>query len=407
MVSHGKYCDTKHRFKDFRLEGTYPYVSSEDLPPGQDGYADYEANRAARDDRFRDKEHRWLNGKHSGRPTLGSMKRLLGTSPLTFDFSEFTLRRGWTERVLPKAPIITEFLIRRQYYRIVSTPAILKLMTQSLTNLQSWRWERWLDVALYHHQDFRRALRFHLSKALPHTLKHLAIYLDTNAILHNDTVTLSYPSLGRKLAFVSHREIELEVLALSFVVDAGDFFGRYDSVNHIKKIRAPDDTAAWSLYDKKFAKAQWRSLQRLALTCRALRKGNNRKINSLLGLIARVVLHLMPRIEVVELWNSEPGSSSSFCLDVGRDGQADISWRSTWDHEGSAIAPETVHAWNLVARKRTANRDAVVTTSRMPQLDPLTKDYLAPSKNLRLWRDVFHPISHYQLRWECRNHDIG
>lgn len=59
----------------------------------------------------------------------------------------------------------------------------------------------------------------------------------------------------------------------------------------------------------------------------------------------------MPRIEVIELWSSEPGSSSSFCLDVGRDGQAEISWRSTWDHGGSAIKPETVRAWNLVARK--------------------------------------------------------
>ncbi|ROV96612.1 hypothetical protein VPNG_09011 [Cytospora leucostoma] len=398
--------DTKHRFKDFRLEDTYPYVSSEDLPPALDGYADYEANRAARDDRLRDKEHRWLNGKHSGRPTLGSRKRILGTSPLTFDFSEFTTRRGWTERVLPKAPIITGFLIRRQYYRIVSAQAIHKLMTQSLTNLQSWRWERWLDVAPYHYQGFRRALRFDLSEDLPRTLKHLAIYLDTNAILHRDTVSHSYPSLGRNLALVSHRELELEVLALSFVVDAGDFFEQYGYITRKRKTRAPDDTAAWSLYDKKVARAQWRSLQRLALTCRALRKGNRKEINSLLGLIACVALHLMPRIEVVELWNSEPGSSSSFCLDVGRDGQAAISWRSTWDHEGSAIDPETVHAWNLVARKRTANRDAVVTTSRM-QLDPHTKDYLAPSSYLRLWRDVFHPISYYQLRWECRNHDVG
>lgn len=154
--------DTKHRFKDFRLEHAYPCVSSDDLPPGQDGYAAYEANRAARDDRFRDKEHRWLNGKHSGRPTPGSRKRLLGTEPLTFDFSEFALRRGWTERVLPKVPIITEFLIRRQYYRIVSTPAVQKLMKQSLTNLQSWRWERWLDVAPYHYQGFRRGLFMNL-----------------------------------------------------------------------------------------------------------------------------------------------------------------------------------------------------------------------------------------------------
>lgn len=79
------------------------------------------------------------------------------------------------------------------------------------------------------------AFKIRLSKNLPHTLKHLAIYLDRNAILHKDTTSLSYPSLGHKLAFVTHRGMELEVLALSFIVDAGDFFGRYDVVNKFKK----------------------------------------------------------------------------------------------------------------------------------------------------------------------------
>lgn len=417
--------DTKHHFKDFRLESTYPYVSREDLPRGRGIFAAYKANRAARNDRLKDKKHGWLNGSHLRRPNLGSRKRLLGTSSLAFDFSEFTLRRGWTERVLPKVPLVTNFLIRRQYYRIISTSAVQKILTESLTHIQSWRWERWRDLDPGHYRSFKKGLsycstrsmfqvnaiwldlNFYLKNKLPHSLKHLAIYLDATTTMHGEGLTRASPLLGHRLAWISHLRIEFQVIAVSFVVDAGDFFDRFGFLNDNGAIPAPDDVAYWRSVDESYSKIQWRSLKRLALTSRALRQGNKAEINRLLGVVARVVLHCMPQIEVIELWNSEIGSSSSFFFDAGRHGQAEISWRGTWDYSGATLSPETVYAWNLVARQRTADREAIVTTFQMPQVVPQKRDYLAPLNRLRLWRDVFHPISQCQLRWESRNQNVG
>ncbi|POR32569.1 Uncharacterized protein TPAR_07226 [Tolypocladium paradoxum] len=129
--------DSKHVFKDFRLEDDYPYLTTADL---EDDFAAYTLRRTRGpepDDPF----HGWVNGRQAA-PSLASKRRLLGTRPLTLDFSDFV----GGHRPFPKAKIVTGLLIRRHYYRNIDPSVFAKLFTESFPCLEKIRHEWWHEV---------------------------------------------------------------------------------------------------------------------------------------------------------------------------------------------------------------------------------------------------------------------
>lgn len=230
-------------------------------------------------------------------------------------------------------------------------------------------------------------------------MKQLAIFHDSNRSLHRFPLVNTNSWLGEQLSLASRQLDELEVLAVSFMIDAADFFAPYERIadaacwtafgdaDHVKQVGQNDSTR------------HWRSLQVLALTSETLCRGNADEINELLRTVAVIAWALMPRIKALEIWYSEYGSSCSFYVNVGRDPPM-IAWRTTRDALESVPSPEIVDVWNLVARKWQADRDVVVTTMKMPQIQPGERGYLRQRDRLGLAEYVLNPISLHQLHWE-------
>lgn len=82
---------------------------------------------------------------------LPEMDRFRSTEPLRFDFGKPLFR--WndtsrepvdTEKVLPTVKIVKALVIRRQFYRNISSSALAKLLRESFPRLEMFRDERWL-----------------------------------------------------------------------------------------------------------------------------------------------------------------------------------------------------------------------------------------------------------------------
>jgi hypothetical protein len=178
--------------------------------------------------------------------------------------------------------------------------------------------------------DFLHLVQEHL----PQTLKKLSVFEDFSddlviplqignaqlpEFMHPDLPTIVNPRIGA--AFAS-RSLDLEELAISYMVNAEDFFQAC--------------TPAWT----------WQRLQSLAITSRLLRNtaGSRRKIDTLLYKAGITALQ-MPRLHTLVLWNGTKGNACAFIYHAGRHG-ANITWRGTWDME---LSPRVVTAWQRVA----------------------------------------------------------
>lgn len=136
-----------HHHKDFRLETGYPYVYTKDLSiKDTKKYGPYITNARERRDRLLDAQHGWFYNRRLTFIAPGVRPRAFGTRPLRFDFRGYGLEKGWIACDLPKVPLVTGLLIRRQYYRGYSTEALQRILNRSLTNLDFWRWEKWLET---------------------------------------------------------------------------------------------------------------------------------------------------------------------------------------------------------------------------------------------------------------------
>ncbi|RDL35090.1 Uncharacterized protein BP5553_07021 [Venustampulla echinocandica] len=105
--------DSKHTFRDFRLEHDYPYQERNDLEMDWDTYK-LRADRLGLDS-LNDLYHRWVDG-HRDRLSLESKQRIMGTLTIDLDLPEFSA----FSHIFPKVEIITGLLIRRQFYRKIA-----------------------------------------------------------------------------------------------------------------------------------------------------------------------------------------------------------------------------------------------------------------------------------------------
>lgn len=128
--------DSKHVFRDFRLEDDYPYRTTVDLERDFDAYR----SRAFLLDKLYDPLHGWVNGQQST-PSPGSVRRLIGTWSLEFDFT----RTQYLHWQLPEVAIVTGLLIRRQYHQTIDPTVLSVLFRECFTHLEWYRYKQWHD----------------------------------------------------------------------------------------------------------------------------------------------------------------------------------------------------------------------------------------------------------------------
>jgi hypothetical protein len=257
---------------------------------------------------------------------------------------------------LPEASIVTEFLIRRQHFRDISTPSLRKLL-ESLPSLRILRRENWRLITQKERvvDDRRYALQYGASKktqdgsryllttALPRSLIHLQLFEDFERQLHGkrdcERSRLSLIELLPSLAILTPR---LQHLAVSFLTDAIDCFGLRRV--YLSEGAIPDHMT--HLFPH---------LENVILTSQEhLRPTQtNNKTNALLRAAAAIALK-MPKLKVLEIWNCGQGHACLFRYDstlASSEHVGVITWRSNWmSFSGRDLVIETdvLKAWEKV-----------------------------------------------------------
>lgn len=259
---------------------------------------------------------------------------------------------------LPEARIITEFVIRRQFFRDISTRSLRKLL-QSLPSLRILRRENWrliLDkerkadgrayaarhsASLANSGPKRDLSRYLLLPMLPRGLRHLQLFEDFDIQLHGKE-NIEEPRRSRieLLPSLSVSTPYLQHLAVGFLTDAIDCFGLR---NFYLDGRGIPDCATYL----------FPCLENVILTSQEhLRPDEDHdKINALLRAAAAVALK-MPKLRVMELWNYDRKHACVFrydSTDVSSEHVSLVVWRSTWDpHRDLVIQADVIEAWEKV-----------------------------------------------------------
>lgn len=160
---------------------------------------------------------------------------------LNFNFREIDSdSRARSRMSLPKSKAVTKLLIRRQYYRDIATPALLKLLSESLTCVESLRRENWriisnkarrIDDRRYTPglEGTRLRASYLLGSALPTQLKSLHLFEDFHPHLHGrKDAQRPRSSKIQILPSLAISAPSLEHLSVSFLPDAIDCLGLRD-----------------------------------------------------------------------------------------------------------------------------------------------------------------------------------
>ena|SRR6266566_3636845 len=116
--------DSKHTFRNFRLEQDYPYQEKNDLETHGEAYKS-RTNRLGLNS-LNDPYHGWVDGRQDY-VNLGSKLRIIGTLSFNFNHPRFSP----LFRELLKVDIVTGLLIRRQFYRKIAVISLGKLLRET------------------------------------------------------------------------------------------------------------------------------------------------------------------------------------------------------------------------------------------------------------------------------------
>lgn len=362
--------DSAHFFKSwYQLRPDYPHFATPDehfthvnrakeyLPTDDNAHGYGEGNRRAR----------WIRGIRAGaRHQRDHAQRLV--RPLKFDSAEFAS--------LPKAPCVTDLLIRRQYFRDIETSSLSYLLG-SLPSLQGLRRENWRrfgveerrkDAACYSRPlglVSRKASRegplpFLLTTRLPMSLTHLQLFQDFDAQLYGRADVRAPPisRIKKLLPSLARSTPNLQTLAVSFLTDAIDVFGlRHSYLLERRDGTIWDEATRQRMIDS--GTYYFSDMQFVVLTSQEhLRPDQNRsKINAFLRAAAAVALK-MPKLKTMELWNCGRGQACVFRYEAADysgtepEHSSRLTWRSTWESRDLVIEPAVCEAWEGVARAR-------------------------------------------------------
>ncbi|KFZ19476.1 hypothetical protein V502_03631 [Pseudogymnoascus sp. VKM F-4520 (FW-2644)] len=287
------------------------WFRNHDFAPNEDGT---EAATSTQDgdcgeisSKWHDPKHGWVNGQRVKTPPWLTLSRFFQSGPIGL------------QKTFPQVNTVTCLIIPRQF-RSWLHPLDVWRISGSLCRLERLVYEPlrlpWKSRRIVTDEDSLFLVQLLLPKA-PKAPKSLLVFEDFNtesaalitrrhhqpAILQVDPDRNVDPRVGA--AFAS-RSLDLEQLAVSYLLNAEDFF------------RAC--LLAWT----------WQNLRSLALTSQLLKPTGSRLETDALLFRAGVSALQMPKLRTLVLWNGGRGNAAAFIYRVHR-GSATITWRGTWN----------------------------------------------------------------------------
>jgi hypothetical protein len=326
---------------------------------------------------------------------------------LNLNFSHLSSQ---TKRKLPRVEVITNFLIRREYYRNFD-PRALSRIFQSLPRLESINLERWIHIKAADERRWNNRMLKSLlpmphrllpkgndpgssvlGAALPNSLKRLSLFAAARETFQKQSaMPAANPDTAKSLATLSQN---LQQLSISFLVDAEDFFRSLYWPTSDKGGKGSGE-----LHRLEY-EPYWEHLTSLALTSKifimqetSLSLSTSR-INDLL-FAAAMTAEKMPKLEVMEIWNGDKGQAGIFRY-VSTLKSTEIVWQGT---QHLALSEQVLTAWREVALKNARHKLSVRV---IPILLTRIEGSACVLDYLRLRKQVIHEVSAWQAQWEQR-----
>ncbi|KAL7918271.1 hypothetical protein ACQKWADRAFT_304583 [Trichoderma austrokoningii] len=242
-------------------------------------------------------------------------------------------RAGVLEVPFPTVRLITDLTVRRQMHsgffgqhmgRLIKALPRLEFITYE-PSCRSLTWDPWTTIK---NEPFVE----NILNAMPSSIRRLQV-LEDNSSLYNRYLgpqlrTDGRQALGQVAANIS-REKEPEALAMSFIIDAMDFFVDFAT---------PQGTLP---QDKKLG---WTKLTSLVLTSSLIRPHCS-SLPSLLEAAARAASH-MPKLEIMELYHAAESHGGIFTYIHDEEGSM-VLWECNWKYE---LPSDVINAWKVAAR---------------------------------------------------------
>lgn len=385
--------DSKHFFRDFRLERTYPYRVENDLDETFEGYSSWMQSKP-----MVDEFHGWsANGERQRPPPDGAKRRLLGRAPLLQDFHGFDRRR---KRSFPRVQAVTSLVITRRFYRNFDPRLLGNLIKNCFPRLRHFRHEWWysVDLELQHRYEDRKCsiavgrkpelnveriltretgYACFLLPHLPPTLQELHLCQESSFTLHQD-VDVKLSRATKRLRKASRNLVHLSA---SNIVSGAYFLGVGDSA-----------------FDFGVDEG-WPNLQTLSLSTSYIVPKKRGWDNLLVG-AARAAL-LMPELKVMELWGVYDGEGAIFCYNAhGK--EAPLMRLTSTDTQRCRIRgePPSFELWKKVARRH--GRGELVIETRFLEMARLSTGHNFASETFLKHR-ILSRLSLHQRLWESRH----
>lgn len=276
-----------------------------------------------------DRVHRWRNGHRPPLKTEASL-RVFGNPKGIGIVLESTYI--WPYKRLPKAEVVKEFVIRLQFLRHFSVRRGLVPITQSLSRLESLRYEcrRGLNVGAgsVTGQTFRQREHELLLDYILHnckSLRRLSIYEASNrTYCKNPSPVVPDPIGGRALGVQSRLLREVYV---SWMVEARDFFHNF----------WPGATP-----EQQLERTEWKRLRYLSLTTSLIPSTHCESLMQ----AAAAAAERMPKLKTMELWGFERRDRFLYLVQAGQ--------HTIFVPKGMActLSATTIQHWQRVAATR-------------------------------------------------------
>lgn len=234
----------------------------------------------------------------------------------------------------PRVKVITDLTVRRQMHSsffakymgpLVMALPKLEFITYEPSTVHTHEWDlQGLDLIAH-----VKAVE-NIIIAMPSSIRRLQVFEDDISMyIPNSVRTRGIRStLGRLVADLS-QDKEPEALAMSFIIDAKDFFADFLT----PQITRPPD------------KLGWINLTSLVLTCSHMVPWFSESVLEVLVAAARAARH-MPNLEIMEIYNAQEQIGGIFTYIHDNEGSL-ICWESTWKWK---LPPEVIRVWQRAAK---------------------------------------------------------
>ncbi|PON25322.1 hypothetical protein TGAM01_v205616 [Trichoderma gamsii] len=240
------------------------------------------------------------------------------------------------EAPFPTVNLVTDLTVRRQIHSSFFAQYMGRLV-KALPRLEFITFEPVYDSADWELGWFPYSSLEPMKKilnAMPSSIRRLQVFEDDISLYdrHRPRRWVDRHALGQLAAKVS-QDKEPEVLAMSFIIDASDFFGDFYS-----------DFPAPEIARRPGEKVGWAKLTSLTLTSSNFNPHPS-GVPSLLMAAARAARH-MPSLAIMELYNAGFGYGGIFTYIHDEEGSI-IQWESTWKWE---LPSDVIDIWRMTAR---------------------------------------------------------